>query len=250
MLAQLTNNELSDILNVAEQSISTAFRIYNFVKSGAARKEYSNLLSSTKNDIFVFRGNIYDMSYFWKSPTLPLSEIEALPENIKIAVKNNFNSLAEKGYITLSADKTALECTESGAELCNSHNFIAEACRNRMDVCNDIKTVVKQEQEKRKMQHAAVGQAAPKPAEVPNTPVINYNDNLVNNTSEIVAEAGKKGGKEIAQRTTQEAAKQGAKATVSTAAGVSTAGVATAAQISYELASGGLKIIKNNIVRQ
>lgn len=260
MLSKLTDNEMSDVLAATEQTADTALRIYQFIKQRETRtlqqQGYLNrMFASTKDDVFVFKGNICDMSYFWKSKQLALSDIETLSPDVKEAVKSNFNSLAQQGYVTLSADKTSIECTKKGMDLCNDNNFISKVCSDRIDVCADIKKVVKQEQAKRNTETASTVQNK---ENVPNVPTINYNDNLVSNTNEIISESAKKAGeasvKKVGEtaikKATEETAKQGAKAAVGTAAGVATAGAATAAQIAYELAAGGVKIIKNNIVHK
>lgn len=234
MLDRLTENELSDVALVAEKSASGAFQLYKFVKTLKGeidRKDMQQKLKTmNKNGMqeFIFRGNIYDLSYFWNNKTLPLTDISALEKPVREAVKKNFNELANSGYITLTADKTALECTEKGVELYCDKNFISKTCEDRIDISNDIKKVVQQTLKKREI---APG------GEVPNVPHINFNDNMVANANEIAHEAAKAAG----NKTVQTAA--------STTAQAVTAGAATAAQVAYELAAGGIKIIKDKVLK-
>lgn len=222
MLDRLTDNETSQLFLIAEKSASGAFKLYKFIKTkhkertAKYQKELRELTKRANESLFLFRGNLYDLSYFWDKQKLLLSYIERIPDStLKTAVKANINELASQGYIFYSREENAVMLTEKGKELINSPNFISNTALDRMDVCEKIKVAVSQ-----------------KKNAVPNTPEINFNDNVVNNTSEIIGESLKKAANKSVEKAAETAA-----------AGVATAGTAAVVQAAYEAAGSIVKSI-------
>lgn len=182
MLDRLTENETSQLFLIAEKSAVGAFRLYKFIKTrqreqdAKFQKELRELTKKANESLFLFRGNVYDLSYFWDKQKLPLANIEKIPnETLKTAVKKNINELTEQGFISLLKEENALILTPKGEELINNPTFISNTALDRMNVGEKIKVSVSE-----------------KKNAVPNTPEINFNDGVVNNTSEIVRENLKK----------------------------------------------------------
>lgn len=244
MLDRLTDNEMADVAAVIEKTAVGAFRLYNYIHQRNKEAERTKLLQRKSNEnMFVFKGNIYDLSYFWGREKLQISDLETIPEGIRSAVKDNFNHLAQEGLVELTFDKKALILTEEGKKCCNDKNFIKAVCEDRIDVCNNIKKVIVDENLHRKIKNEINAATADK--NIPNTPTINFNDNLVNNTNEILHEMAKKSTDKVVEKGANEVVKSAAKASV----GVATAGVGTAAQIAYDLAMGGVKVLENKIIK-
>lgn len=250
MLERLTEQELSDVSMVLESSFKLAFRAIEYTMRkdmGKAKKAAQDFQKAAPQ---IFKGNIYDMSYFWGYKNLPFSVLDSLPKDICKAVKQNFDGLMQQGYV--QAKDKAVVLTGKGEQLINNPEFIRAAIQDRSNGLGDIKKVVEQEYNRR---IAQLGESQA------NAPAINYQDGLVNNTNELIAEAGKRSGSIGMGHTAQagsvavqqgvgEAAKAGAKVgtgTATTAAGAATMGAATAAQIGYELAQGSIKILQDKI---
>lgn len=221
MLDRLTENETSQLFLIAEKSAVGAFKLYKFIKTkqkerdAKFQKELRELTKKANENMFLFRGNIYDLSYFWNKRKLTVADIENIPDAVlKEAVKKNINELAGQGYIFYSQEHKGLVLTKKGEELVNNPNFISNTALDRMNVCDKIKLAVSQ-----------------KESTVPNTPEINFNDNVVNNTSEIISEGLKKA--------TNAAEKTAGTAAVSTA----TVGTGTVVKAAYDVANSVIKNI-------
>lgn len=260
MLDRLTENETSQLFLIAEKTASAAFKLYKYIKTKQKEnkakldKKIAELTKKANENLFLFRGNIYDLSYFWDKRKLALNEIEKIPdEALRQAVKKNINELVKEGYITLSDEKDCLILTQKGEELINSPNFISSAALDRMNVCEKIKVAVSQKQKT-----------------VPNEPEINFNDNLVNNSSEIIRESAKKEANTAPKKATEQAsvtpasagatektackavntieeiassANKAVSGSAKAAAGAATAGTGAVVQAAYEAANSVFKKI-------
>lgn len=274
MLERLTDQEMADVALVVEDTLKLGYKAIEFAirkHKESAKKAAENFQQTAPQ---VFKGNIYDLSYFWGYDTLPFSVIEEIPLEVRQGVKQSFDELQQQGYVT--AQNNCVVLTEKGKTLIDDPSFIRSALQDRCNGLEDIKKILDQEYKRRIAERGIANQPTQNVQATPNSPVINYHDNLVTNTSEIVAEAGEKvtektvsasmrqpaniGAQQAAQQaahvaaqTAQKGVATGAKAGVqagtSAAAGAATMGAATAAQIGYELAQGAIKIIKEKTLK-
>ena len=75
---------------------------------------------------FSFTGQVTDLSYFSQSETMPLSAIRNIgDENIKEAVKQNFDKAAQQGLIELDGDN--IRITAKGKEYISQPDFVRAA---------------------------------------------------------------------------------------------------------------------------
>ena len=106
----------------------------NFNKGKSSDTATEKLISDTiDNNItsFNFTGQYTDLSYFSQSSTMPLSAIKNIgDENIKEAVKQNFDKAAQQGLIELDGDN--IKITAKGKNYINNSNFIKAAQADQM----------------------------------------------------------------------------------------------------------------------
>lgn len=254
MLERLTDQEMADVALVVETSLRLGFKAVEFAirkNKDGAKKAAENFQQAAPQ---IFKGNIYDLSYFWGYDNLPFSVIESIPKELRKAVMQNFDSLMQQGYVT--SQNKAVVLTEKGKKFIDEPEFIRAAIQDRTNGIGDIKKVLEQEYNRRIAERGA--------ARTPNVPGINYHDGLVSNTNEIIAEAGQKttqkavltgtehaamAGVTVAHKGAETAVKSGVKAGTGAAAGAATMGVATAAQIGYELAKGSIKAVQEKVLK-
>ena len=86
----------------------------------------SQALDNGELSSFSFTGQTTDLSYFSQSDTMPLSAIRNIgDENIKEAVKQNFDKAAQQGLIELDGDN--IKITAKGKEYISQPDFIKAA---------------------------------------------------------------------------------------------------------------------------
>ena len=95
-------------------------------EDSAADNLISQALDNGELSSFSFTGQTTDLSYFSQSDTMPLSAIRNIgDENIKEAVKQNFDRAAQQGLIELDGDN--IRITAKGKEYISQPDFVRTA---------------------------------------------------------------------------------------------------------------------------
>ena len=95
-------------------------------EDNAADNLISQALDNGELSSFSFTGQTTDLSYFSQSDTMPLSAIRNIgDENIKEAVKQNFDKAAQQGLIELDGDN--IRITAKGKDYISQPDFIKAA---------------------------------------------------------------------------------------------------------------------------
>ena len=95
-------------------------------EDSAADNLISQALDNGELSSFSFTGQSTDLSYFSQSDTMPLSAIRNIgDENVKEAVKQNFDKAAQQGLIELDGDN--IRITAKGKEYISQPDFIKAA---------------------------------------------------------------------------------------------------------------------------
>ena len=95
-------------------------------EDSAADNLISQALDNGELSSFSFTGQTTDLSYFSQSDTMPLSAIRNIgDENVKEAVKQNFDKAAQQGLIELDGDNTRI--TAKGKDYISQPDFIKAA---------------------------------------------------------------------------------------------------------------------------
>lgn len=126
------SGEIKQKTQGAVQFIQQAEHLFEYFAK-LANKEDSvadNLISQALDNgelsSFSFTGQRTDLSYFSQSDTMPLSAIRNIgDENIKEAVKQNFDKAAQQGLIELDGDN--IRITAKGKDYISQHDFIKAA---------------------------------------------------------------------------------------------------------------------------
>ena len=114
-------------LNAVKSSLSIAQTINNLV--GTPNQEVS--LLETTDTSFVFTGQSTDLRYFANHNEMPTSLIESIPdENLKNAVKDEFNKAALSKKIKISNQAGKITITPHGKEFINSSQFKSAAAQD------------------------------------------------------------------------------------------------------------------------
>lgn len=114
-------------LQNTKSAVSTVRDIYNFLDS-ITNKEVSSQLIGTDTS-FVFTGQSTDLRYFAEHNEMPISLVESIPdENLKNAVKDEFNKAAASGKIKISKGKITI--TPQGREFINRPQFKSAAAQD------------------------------------------------------------------------------------------------------------------------
>ena len=95
-------------------------------EDSAADNLISQALDNGELSSFSFTGQTTDLSYFSQSDTMPLSAIRNIgDENIKEAVKQNFDKAAQQGLIELDGDN--IRITAKGKDFISQPDFVKAA---------------------------------------------------------------------------------------------------------------------------
>ena len=100
--------------------------IQTMKNTGRDVKNLIDLINSMKKDDnnFVFTGQSTDLRYFQDNSEMPISMIENIPnEEIKTAVKDEFNKAAHSGKINIDNQTGKITITEKGKEFINLPTF-------------------------------------------------------------------------------------------------------------------------------
>ncbi len=112
-------DEVTDTIKTSAQSIKKLIDMINEQKD----KNQIETISKTDSN-FVFTGQSTDLRYFQENTEMPISLIENIPnEEIKNAVKDEFNKAALSGKITIDNKTGMITITEKGKEFINLPSF-------------------------------------------------------------------------------------------------------------------------------
>ena len=126
------SGEIKQKTQGAVQFVQQAQHLFEYFAKLANKKDSTadNLISQALDNgelsSFSFTGQTTDLSYFSQSDTMPLSAIRNIgDENIKEAVKQNFDKAAQQGLIELDGDN--IRITAKGKEYISQPDFVRAA---------------------------------------------------------------------------------------------------------------------------
>ena len=126
------SGEIKQKTQGAVQFIQQAEHLFEYFAKLANKEDSTadNLISQALDNgelsSFSFTGQTTDLSYFSQSDTMPLSAIRNIgDENIKEAVKQNFDKAAQQGLIELDGDN--IRITAKGKDYISQPDFIKAA---------------------------------------------------------------------------------------------------------------------------
>ena len=126
------SGEIKQKTQGAVQFVQQAQHLFEYFAKLANKKDSTadNLISQALDNgelsSFSFTGQTTDLSYFSQSDTMPLSAIRNIgDENIKEAVKQNFDKAAQQGLIELDGDN--IRITAKGKDYISQPDFIKAA---------------------------------------------------------------------------------------------------------------------------
>ena len=126
------SGEIKQKTQGAVQFIQQAEHLFEYFAKLAGKEDSAadNLISQALDNgelsSFSFTGQTTDLSYFSQSDTMPLSAIRNIgDENIKEAVKQNFDKAAQQGLIELDGDN--IRITAKGKDYISQPDFIKAA---------------------------------------------------------------------------------------------------------------------------
>ena len=126
------SGEIKQKTQGAVQFVQQAEHLFDYFAKLAGKEDSAadNLISQALDNgelsSFSFTGQTTDLSYFSQSDTMPLSAIRNIgDENIKEAVKQNFDKAAQQGLIELDGDN--IRITAKGKEYISQPDFVKAA---------------------------------------------------------------------------------------------------------------------------
>ena len=126
------SGEIKQKTQGAVQFVQQAQHLFEYFAKLAGKEDSAadNLISQALDNgelsSFSFTGQTTDLSYFSQSDTMPLSAIRNIgDENIKEAVKQNFDKAAQQGLIELDGDN--IRITAKGKDYISQPDFIKAA---------------------------------------------------------------------------------------------------------------------------
>lgn len=128
-------NELYDkMVDAAKTTGKTAMSLIEQLNKLNEDVKAPDLLTTTNAD-FIFTGQSTDLRYFENYNNMPISLIENIPdENLKNAVKNEFNKAALSGKIVINNQSGLISITAKGREFINLPEFRQAASANLSSV--------------------------------------------------------------------------------------------------------------------
>jgi hypothetical protein len=134
-------DELTGSVKQTAHNVKTAIDAVNHIKN-MANKEATNLLS-VSNPSFVFTGQGTDLRYFEHFKEMPISMIENIQdENLKNAVKQEFNKAALSGKVEISKQTGKITITNAGKEFIKNPVFKAAAAKDYQAVMGRLQETV------------------------------------------------------------------------------------------------------------
>lgn len=124
-------NELyNEMMNMVKTTGKTAMSLIEQLNKLNEDAKTPDLLTVTNAD-FVFTGQSTDLRYFENYNDMPISLIENIPdENLKNAVKNEFNKAVLSGKIEINNQSGLISITAKGREFINLPEFKQAASAN------------------------------------------------------------------------------------------------------------------------
>ena len=126
------SGEIKQKTQGAVQFVQQAQHLFEYFAKLAGKEDNAadNLINQALDNgelsSFSFTGQTTDLSYFSQSDTMPLSAIRNIgDENIKEAVKQNFDKAAQQGLIELDGDN--IRITAKGKDYISQPDFIKAA---------------------------------------------------------------------------------------------------------------------------
>ena len=126
------SGEIKQKTQGAVQFVQQAEHLFDYFAKLAGKEDSAadNLISQALDNgelsSFSFTGQTTDLSYFSQSDTMPLQAIRNIgDENIKEAVKQNFDKAAQQGLIELDGDN--IRITAKGKEYISQPDFVKAA---------------------------------------------------------------------------------------------------------------------------
>ena len=190
MLSQIGDGELQSLeamFKAGTQALVVVYQGYKQVKGikdeVLRKKEQAKLsqllLEYTQKYPFMFKGDVTDLSYFLNRSALPIEDINKLDPALRETVKKNLNELIHQGFLQISPAGREIILTNNGKEFIKKPEFLERVTKSNIEANELIEKGIGQEQENRRFVPNQNGQ-------------INYEDGLVNNEAEIIAENVKK----------------------------------------------------------
>lgn len=126
--------EVKQFLKNRGQNVKSAIDIVQYLNRLTGGSEITPAAPGqlpTTDTAFEFTGQCTDLRYFEERPEMPISMIENIPdENLKNAVKEEFNKAAAAGRIDISAQTGRITITDSGREYISRPGFRSAAARD------------------------------------------------------------------------------------------------------------------------
>lgn len=129
------NDLYNEVGNTIKSSIHNAKTIYDFIEK--MKENPKELLTATNTD-FIFTGQSTDLSYFENFNEMPISFIEQIPdENLKNAVKEEFNKATLDGKLEIDLRKGTIKITDKGRKFIEKPEFKKASAINRQSIIAD-----------------------------------------------------------------------------------------------------------------
>lgn len=149
MLERIVDDELSGTYLIFQEAITTSTELYVRIKEYQETKNNASLAKEIvqyRNDYpFMFRGNVYDMSYFWNHSELPLPEIRKLHSDLQHEVMKTFNDLARKKYVKFLPDRDCYVLTPRGKQQLYKSRFVLHSLQGDMEINRQIANGIQDE---------------------------------------------------------------------------------------------------------
>lgn len=127
-------DELAGFVRNTGHNVKSAIDIVQYINrltGGSGNMPSATGQLATTDTSFEFTGQSTDLRYFADHREMPISMIENIPdENLKNAVKEEFNKAAAAGRIEISPQSGRITITDSGREYISRPEFRAAAARD------------------------------------------------------------------------------------------------------------------------
>lgn len=166
-LDHITNDELADVAEGFEKAITLCLEIsrvlQNYKKTGDNGYELLRVIKEYREKTpFIFKGDLTDLSYFWQHGAMAMTEIQALPEEIRSNVEKNLTVMYQEGLVVFNSETQAFMLTEKGRETIFTTQYVSEVMKSDMDTYYRIENGLESEISQR--QHNAPAGGSPGPA--------------------------------------------------------------------------------------
>lgn len=149
VLERIVDEELSDTYMIFQDATKMSMELYNRVKEFQETKQdiaLANEIVQYRNEYpFMFRGNVFDMSYFWNHSELPLPEIRKLHTELQHQVMKTFNNLAKEKYVKFLPDKDCYVLTPKGKNQLYKSRFVLHTLQGDVEINQKIEGGIRNE---------------------------------------------------------------------------------------------------------